>query len=334
MSETATGTTDGSTNTDTHNAPGVGGSGTTEGTQSTGLLGNTGTVHPSAPPSPASAPPKKIDNVFGGADVQWPEGTPDEIKTELSLKPYIGPDGKVNVGNALKSLVHSQKTMGKDRIVMPHQDSTESEWVDFHTKVFGYDTDFDAYTQKIEYDPEKSPLEDAFVEKLVKHAHEQKYPPALVQDMLTHMSEAVAENMKNEEQELARNKDLAITSLQKEWGAAFKQRLEMARTVIDKFAPPEFIEYLNNSPIKNDVNLTKFLSNLGATIFGEDTFQGKDSSGMTYMTPHEAELEINTIFGDQKHPYHDRNHPNHQKATEFMTKLFAMRGRITPEPKE
>lgn len=265
-------------------------------------------------------------SIYGQLQVEWPEGLEDTYRNEPVLKPYVDTEGKFNINGALKSLVHAQKNIGRDRVLIPGSEAPREDWVAFHEKAFGYSQDPEEYQVEYDMESEDNALEPEFVQSFVDHAHASMYPATLVSDVLEYMNEQVDLSLQTQEEAGEQYTEDAIAELRDEWGGAFEKKMLQAKHVIDTYGDEQFVDYVNASELKNDVQLARFLAGMGEALFGEDSFHGNNIGAMAgQLAPDEAQLEINNIYGDSEHPYHQKGHPQHEDAQAHMLKLFSMK---------
>lgn len=62
-------------------------------------------------------------------EVNWKDQLPDDLKTDPSLKTIQ------DIPGLAKSYIHSQKMIGKDKIVLPNEFATKEEWDDVFNKL-------------------------------------------------------------------------------------------------------------------------------------------------------------------------------------------------------
>ena len=109
----------------------------------------------------------------------------------------------------------------------------------------------------------------------------------------------------------------AETQLKKDFGAAYDQRVELAKTTIRSFADEDAIEALEEG-LGNDPRMVKLFAKIGEAI-SEDKLKGSKP----IYTPTEAQSEIDSIMGNPDHPYHKKDHPGHAAAVEKMKLLYS-----------
>jgi hypothetical protein len=110
--------------------------------------------------------------------------------------------------------------------------------------------------------------------------------------------------------------------LRKEWGKAYEEKILKAKAVLNQHADDD-IRAMVEGGLGNDPRFIKFLSNIAGKL-SEDGIGGK-AQGFA-MSPEEAMSEIARIKGEAmtnpKHPYINKEHPEHDMRVEKMNKLF------------
>jgi len=264
-------------------------------------------------PSPEQA-------LYGEIKVQWPEGFADELKGEASLKSFINEKGEINIPNLAKSFVHTKKQMGKDKVVLPNENSSDDEINEFHEKL-GYKANKEEYTMA---EIEESKLDEKFVTDLKDFAHENKIPLATADKLASFLHNQAGESGKLSMEAKSDAIEAGLDSVKEEFGKAYGQKLGIAKRVLDEVVKDENIIKLFNDPeIGSNPAVIKALVAIGENLYKEDSFGGSDTGNI--YSPGEAQEKINTIMGDSNHPYNKSGHPGHADAVKKMMKLFEMK---------
>ena len=302
---------------------GLGGDGGGEAPPADG--GSGGEAPPADGGAGGEAPPASI---HGDLKVEWPEGTADEFKEMPSLKHFVKEDGKLDFANVLKSYVHANRMVGKDKLVIPGENATDEEISAYHTKL-GWESNPENY--QVKYGPtDENPeavtnLEDEFVQDLTQFAYENKVPMSTAQKMVEFMEEQAGKGVEIDSTAQAETIKGYEESLVKEWGQAAPAKMQLAKRLIAEVVDDEGVnEALKDPMISKNPDIVRAFVKIADKLYSEDGFQGDNNSQL--VSPEEAQRQIDAVFGDLNHPYHNRNHPNHEKATKDMTKLFEARG--------
>ena len=244
----------------------------------------------------------------------WRASLPEDIREDPSLKPLQ------DINSLAKSYVHSQRMLGTDKVVVPGKYATPDEWRGFYHKV-GLPEEVKDY----ELTSSDTDVDQEFFDDYKKASHKAGVLPSQAQEMFNwYMDKANAE-VQRQEDESARNIENSMKTLQTDWGSTFESKINSARAAVNHFGDENLKAYLDESGLGNDPNLIKVFSKIGETL-SDDTFRGEADTGNYGRTPVQAQKEINDIMADPKHPYFDKNHPNHKKALEDMQRLFTYKG--------
>jgi hypothetical protein len=237
--------------------------------------------------------------------VNWRDSLPEDLKEDPSLKTIQ------DIPGLAKSYIHSQKMVGKDKIVLPNEHATKEDWDDVFNKL-GRPASAEEY--KIE--GEASELINNF--KPV--AHTLGLNNTQVQELV---------NFYNQAQEQAGN-DLLIdaeahraeaeAALRKEFGRAFQNKvgsaMRLAQTVFTK-EQLDNTKLADGSTLGNNVDLIKGFAKL-ADQLGEDRPLPNPQANI--LTPDAAREKIATYM-EPGSPYWNKSHPNHQKAIDDVLNL-------------
>ena len=247
--------------------------------------------------------------------VEFPEGLEDAVKNDPSLQVFVK-DGKFNYANMMKSYVHAQKQMGKDKLVMPTDASTEEDWNNFYNKMGR--PDLDGYELKSNLG-EGQELDLEVMSGFKEVAHEAGILPRQAQAILNWFNETSVNAQKSSDERFQAQVVEDTEGLKKEWGDGFDRELTLSNRALKEFASDEEIQYLKDSGLSDDVKLVRIFNKIGKGL-SEDTFE-KESHGSFGMTPDEAQTKINDHFSNEGGPYLNPDHANHKTAVKEMLKL-------------
>jgi Xaa-Pro aminopeptidase len=252
------------------------------------------------------------------SEVEFPEGLDAEISKDPSLQVFIK-DGKINYANMMKSYVHAQKQMGKERVVIPDANASEEDKQAFFNKLGR--PELDKYEIKSNV-AEGQEVDTEMLEGFKQVAHESGMLPDQAQKVLAWF------NTKSQEQGVTisdKNQaayDEQLQGLKTEWGDAYDQNLKAADRALKEFASPEEIDYLVKAGIADDVNVVRLFSKISKGL-AEDSFD-QESHGSFGMSPADAQAKINSHMADANGPYLNSNHADHKRVVQEVAKLNAI----------
>jgi len=258
-----------------------------------------------------------LDNSQDNSDqqvVDWREGLDPTIKQHPSIQNFKSP------GDLAKSWVEAQKLIGRDKIPVPDPNKATKEDWDMVFERLGRPKDTTGYNIPDIKLPEGYPeTNKEFMEEFKGKALELGMLPAQVNGLYQwFMEEQIAEfNQYGEQRKNERGE--AENALRKMWGKAFEQNFAIAEQAVNKYGTEKFITKLKSTGLSNDPDMIQFIADM-AKNFSEDKIAGKPQ-GLT-LSPEEATHEIAKIKADPKHPYWDKQHPEHEYAMQKMKSLF------------
>lgn len=241
----------------------------------------------------------------------WRESTlPEELREDPTLKSVVDLPGMA------KMLVHSQKMIGKDKIVVPDELATEEQWGEIFTKL-GKPEKPDGYGLKL---PENLPpgMEGSkdLLDGYLGIVHKAGLLPAQAKSLYDWYNEINVNSFTEQARVNQESLNTSLKALKKEWGGAFKQKTDLALTAVRTFADEDAQEALSKE-IGNDPRMIKMFAAIGAAI-SEDKLKGEKP----VFTPTEAQGEIDRIMADPKHPYHTAKMPGHAEAVKKVKSLY------------
>ncbi len=134
----------------------------------------------------------------------------------------------------------------------------------------------------------------------------------------------LADNITTEQNDSKASFDHDMSVLKGEWGAAFDQNTNIARSTVKMLdgKVPGFADYLNESGAGNATAFIKVMHQLGS-IFGEQGVQDFQNAN-EIMSPHEARLQIGEIRNNPTHPFNNELDPGHEAAKQKVMGLYKL----------
>ncbi len=251
----------------------------------------------------------------GDSTVKYPEnwklGLPKELQEDSSLKVIN------DIPALVKSYIHAQKAIGADKIVMPSKHATPEEWRNVQHQL-GLPKEAKDYKVN---EMKDSGITSDFIPQLAAKAHEIGILPQHAQAL----ADWLGESSKGALGQAAKDRQLKIDSdtagLKKDWGQAYDQEIQSVRVAIKHFASPEEIKHLEDTGLTHDPVLAKIFNKV-SKVLNEDQISAAGGKSGSLLSPAAAIEAIALIQRDMKHPYYQKDHPNHGAAMAEMTKLM------------
>jgi hypothetical protein len=256
----------------------------------------------------------------GSDDSGFYDGFSPEVRNHPSIKKFKSAE---EMG---KGYLNLEKKIGEKGIIKPREGAPKEE-VDAYYQALGRPEAPDKYTwdtpenihPAIQITPE---LENSYRDVAFKLGLTSEQAAAL---RMYHLDSLTAQiNTQEQAQKDALLK--AETDLRKEYGAAFEEKVNTAKKVVDTFGGDAVKAELNKNNLGNNPALVKMLADIGSKL-GEDSIaKGGRPSGM--MTPEQAKAEIKRMNTEAtqnpKHPLMDDMHPEHKEAIAKRDSLYKL----------
>ena len=262
-------------------------------------------VPPVTPPVEPVVPP-----------VTPPTGDWDSIKA--SINEELRGDSAMDTINSLdglvKSYIHGQKAMGKDKISMPDKHSTREDYIDVLRKL-GSPEKLDDYKVNI-----KEEVDKEFVDGFKAAAHKAGLLPWQAEEVVNYIVGDAKSKIDAGTAATDASQEDNIKLLKAEWGEAFEQNIQKANIALDEFLPNADDRKML-SGMSNNTALIKLLAGVSG-LMSEDKFIGHGNGQFGKMSPAEALEKARSIQGDKEHPYRNAGHLNHKNAKEEVQNLY------------
>jgi len=204
-----------------------------------------------------TTPPPLID-AEGKLREGWIETLPEELREEESLKLYS------DLPNLAKALVHAKKAVGKNKVAIPTDKSTDAEWDAFYEAV-GRPKTADDYQVAVPDD-----LQEIFTDDRMKRARERAHKLGITQGQFeAYLSEEMQEavNLLNAEEERNKQERVQVSEqLRQEFGQAYDERLHVAKRLVAEAIPNQEAQLNFIEKFGDDPDFIRFASVVGARM--------------------------------------------------------------------
>ena len=251
-----------------------------------------------------------------GINYAYPDGFDEKLKGDASLIKFADEKGNFNVAGIMKSYVHAQGMMGKDKIGLPDETWTDDQYSELYNKL-GRPSD------NKEYNIENNAAEgidknEEFHNSFKEMAHKSGLAPKQAQAMSDFFNNFVGESViKNNEMAQA-SSDVLSNQLKQDWGDKYDYKNKRAFSALQNFASDSEISEMGKSGLLNNTAIVRLFDKI-ADGMAEDSL--KVEGGNTFgMTGEEAAKEIASYYA-VGHPFVTRGHPEQKFYQEKMQKL-------------
>ena len=258
------------------------------------------------------------------ATVTSPVVNPDGTFTDAfreSLSEDIRNEPCLNNVKSLSDLatqhVNMTRNFGKDKMVIPNENSSESDWETFH-KIGGMPETPQDYNLKRPDDYPEELFSDELATKAQDLFHKIGLSTKQAEALMQFNLNATLGAHTTQVQTMELQQKEAVDSLSNEWGAAYDQKLHLGNIALEQAVDgnEEFRERIK-SKFGNDSDFIKFASNLGAKL--------AESTGAPTNIPTPADVQDEIIELTNTAAYRGGpgvSVPEHDAAVAKMARLF------------
>ena len=248
-----------------------------------------------------------------GADLwsQIKQNLPEELVNDPSLQTIT------NEQDLVKSYIHAQKAVGKNKVSIPDKHGTEQDWR-ATLQQLGAPENKDGYEINI---GEDAKISNEYLDKMKEAAAESGILPWQLEKVVSSVAEFNAEALKNAEQTQQTQYESELNELKKEWGETFDSKVKKANAAFKELADESTRNKLLQEGFGSDPKVVRLLAK-AADYLSEDQLVGNGATQFSSTSPSEAMQRAQEIQRDLNHPYHNPSHPKHKEAKQEVSRLY------------
>ncbi len=270
------------------------------------------------PPEPAPTQPAESAPLPAAASApqfSWKNHLAKEYMDEGAVKVFQ--DSPEGLNNAMKSLLHSQKMIGADKIPVPGKNATPEQWSEVYKKL-GLPESVDKYEVPV---PQNLKVDEKFFGGFKQTAHKAGILPTQAKALFDWYEGQRAELDKTAKDQYKGQIQEQRQALQQELGPTYQKTINQAFAAAKEFGGDEFINELNQLGLGDNGLVIKTLAKIGAAM-GEDKVKSALGARMG-KTSDEIDQEIRNIEGSPE--LYDPTHINHKNAVTERDRLYRAR---------
>ena len=142
--------------------------------------------------------------------------------------------------------------------------------------------------------------------EVAKPLYELFHTANLTQHQADILSNAFAEDAKQQSILAQENAEQGAQALKDEWGLAADDNIKLAAQFADKAGAPDEVKQMMANP-----EVMKWMHSLASKMGEGAELAGQENSPQAAMTPAEAQAQLDEIDRNPEHPYRNPAHPSH-----------------------
>lgn len=259
----------------------------------------------------------------------WTDQLDDEIKGEASLR-EVG-----NIKDMAKMYVKGQRMVGADKIPLPGQNASDTDWSEFFNAVGKPKTSQDYPYKRPEGVPEDTRTDDKLNDAREK-AHAMNWTTWQWKQYMKAEDARIIDNLKTQDASDQIESDKAHKVLDKEWGMKKEDRLHRVSAFLDEFIKPnmgdEFVGEVMDKYGRDPMFYRLMWPMVKQTLEGEALI-----AELSQKAPKEAQAELSEIMASEDYAAWldgtmERKNP--AKAAAFGKKFEELHEIIHPPEKQ
>lgn len=245
----------------------------------------------------------------------WRAGLDETLRADPTLADIKDLNGLA------KSYVHAQRMIGKDKITIPADTADASEWDMFYERL-GRPGDGNYKLDPKGLMPDDLPFDPQVLDRFQKVFHaaglNQKQAEGVFKNYLEYVGEVHKNNLAGVEQQ----RQGWVNELQKEFGRAFDERVDLAVRAVETFGGQDFMKWLDQTGMGDHPMFVKMFAQIGQQM--QEALASPGQSRSWTMTPETARQEIARMQRDEAFmkSYMTPAATGHKEAVQKMQDLF------------
>lgn len=276
-----------------------------------GAAANGGSAGAGAGGAVSGAPGGGAGTGASGGSASWRDTLPEDIRANPAISSFQ------DIPSLTKAFIETKSMVGKKGVVLPGEKATDEEWGNFYKSLGVPEAD------KYELAPPQGvELDAGFVSAFKETALKAGLLPRQASAMLAKYSEFQKQGETAELKEIETIAKEQMEGLKKEWGDGYDKEIRTAQVAVKELGGEDFVKYLDESGLGNDVQVIKFMSKVGK-LLGEDKLRegGAISTDAQTRTEIQGQLDDLRANGNTNGLY-DRGHPMHAVTLGRMESLY------------
>ena len=252
----------------------------------------------------------------------WKSAIPEEVKGNKVF------DNHKDLGALLKSHAHQQAMIGAEKIPLPGSNATEEQWNEVYTRL-GKPPDVDGYKLDVVM-PEGQTADEGLLNWFKQTSLKAGLNNSQAQAMLNEYQKVAQTQGQVDTGKMEQIKTEGIESLQREYGAAFDDKVKIGNAAITQFQASDLtqLQLADGRMLGDHPDFVRAFVGVGDYIrgkIGEDSLEGVKTTNA--MTPAIAQQKLNEIKR-QGGPFWNNKDPEHSWAVAEALRLQEF---ITPD---
>ena len=240
---------------------------------------------------PAATPPQGTLPPEAGPQIPYPEGFSDEFHNDPSImKFYDKEKNSFNQANMMTSLIHAQKMIGGNKMMVPTKDSTPDDWNKIH-KALGL-PDRENYSVDVEGVDPLDPMTKGFLDT----AHKAGILPQQAKEIIGYFNEANKTMGVSDEAESKALMDAQVGKLKSDWGSNYESNLGVVNETVKNIFSEDEAKMAQEAGYFADPTFIRLMNSVGNKMLDDKTLDGARTSATGFSNAEDIRNEYQQLM--------------------------------------
>jgi len=251
----------------------------------------------------------------GSSVTDWKASLDESLRSDPSLA-----DIK-DVSGLAKSYIHAQKMVGRDKVAIPQEGATPDEWAAFYDRL-GRPSQYEINKADIKL-PENIQVNEATEKAMLDIFHQAGLTNAQANAIYNGYMQQLVGDVEGAGRAREEQQAEWHAQLQKDFGKAFDQQVDLAQRAAKEFGGEDFLKWLDQSGMGDNPMFVKMFAKIGKGMSESTADTGNGTSSFA-LTPEAARQEIARLQRDPTFmkQYSSTEIDGHNEAIAKMQSLF------------
>lgn len=225
--------------------------------------------------------------------INYPEGFSEDFHNDPSIMKFYDKESKsFNQANMMTSLIHAQKMIGGNKIMVPGKDATQDDWNNVH-KALGL-PERENYKLDLEGVDEADPMTKGFLDA----AHEAGVLPGQAKKLVGYFNEAQKGIDAHDSEESQALAQAQVDKLKTDWGENYESNIAVVNKTVDSMFTDEESAMAKEAGYFADPTFIRLMNSIGSKMLDDDTLEGTRTTATGFSNADDIRNEYMSLMNN------------------------------------
>jgi hypothetical protein len=226
-----------------------------------------------------------------GPEISYPEGFAEEFHNDPNImKFYDKESNSFNQANMMTSLIHAQKMIGGNKVMVPSKDATQDDW-DKVNIALGL-PERDKYELGLEGVDDNDPMTKGFIDA----AHKAGIRPSQAKEIVSYFNEAQKGMDTQSSEEASAVAQVAVEKLKSDWGESYDSNLAVVNETVSSMFSEEEATMAKEAGYFADPTFIRLMNTVGSKMLDDTTLEGTRTTATGFSNADDIRNEYQSLM--------------------------------------